>query len=164
MPSTATTYTVRFPDGSTYGPAELPLLQQWAQEGRLSRDAVLVPGDGSPECPVATMEALRPHVMAPPTVFTGLPVRQPDDSAVATLIPYRNAPALVGYYTSVASLIPIFGLLLGPLAVTLGIAGYRKSLRNQHAKGAVHAWVAIIVGSLATLANIGFFVLVFRIV
>jgi hypothetical protein len=64
----------------------------------------------------------------------------------------------------VASLIPIFGLLLGPLAVTLGIAGYRKSLRNQHAKGAVHAWVAIIVGSLATLANIGFFVLVFRIV
>jgi hypothetical protein len=151
-----TTYTVRFPDGTSYGPAELPLLQQWAREGRLSGEAVLVPADGSPECKVGAIDALRVHVMAPPTVFTGLP--QDGDDAMATLIPYRNVPALAGYYVSIAALIPGIGLICGPLAFGLGIAGYRKSRRERRAKGAVHAWVAIVLGALTTVAYWGLLV------
>lgn len=150
-------YTVRFADGRTYGPAEISLLQQWAREGRLSPDATLIPGDGSPECRVSAHESLRPHVMAPPTVFTGMPAAPPD-SAASTIIPFRNPAALAGYYIAVASLIPITALVCGPLAVGLGIAGFRRSRRERQAKGAVHAWVAIVVGSLTTVANVGLIV------
>jgi hypothetical protein len=149
-----TSYTIRFPDGTTYGPAEVGTLQQWAREGRLMAEAVLIPGDGSPQCTVGTMEALRPHVMAPPTVFSGLP-EPGGDETVATLIPFRNMPALVGYYVSIASLIPAAGLVAGPAAVALGVVGYRKSRQQPRIKGAVHAWVAIVVGTLTSVANWG---------
>jgi hypothetical protein len=150
----STTYRVRLPDGRTYGPAGMDLLQQWAREGRLTGDAVLIPGDGSGECMVAAMESLRPHVLAPPTVFMGLPP-PPDDSGLSTIIPYRNVPALTGYYIGIAALIPFVGLLAGPLALGLGVSGYRRSRNVAHAKGAVHAWIAIVRGALTTLANWG---------
>lgn len=154
-----TMYTVRFPDGRTYGPAELTLLQQWAREGRLSADAILVPTDGSGEQTVASMDSLKSHVMAPPTVFTGLPP-PPQDSALSTVIPYRNAPALTGYYISIIALIPVVGLLAGPVAFGLGIAGYRRSREDPRAKGAVHAWIAIVLGALTTLAYWGLALLI----
>lgn len=70
------------------------------------------------------------------------------------VIPYKNIPALVGYYLGVFSLIPILGLLLGPAAVILGIIGFRAYLKVPRKRGQVHAWVAIILGGLTLIGNL----------
>ncbi len=89
----------------------------------------------------------------PPTspMFTPAP-EQPN--AAEVLIPYRNGPALMGYYTSVFALIPGIGLILGPVAVVLGCMGRRNAIRNPGAKGTAHAWVAILLGGIITLLHI----------
>jgi hypothetical protein len=73
------------------------------------------------------------------------------DEAVATVVPYKNAPALIGYYLGVFSLIPCLGLPLGIAAIPLGIVGLKKRKQHPEIHGAAHAWVAIILGSITTL-------------
>ena len=67
------------------------------------------------------------------------------------VIPYKNPPALIGYYLGVFSLIPCFGFFLAVPALILGIVGLRNYSRNPVVKGQVHAWIAIIAGGLFTL-------------
>jgi hypothetical protein len=69
------------------------------------------------------------------------------DGAVSTVIPYKNPPALIGYYLGVFSLIPCVGFLLGIPALILGIIGLKKA--NAASKGKAHAWTGIILGSIA---------------
>ncbi|KPK83568.1 MAG: hypothetical protein AMJ81_07950 [Phycisphaerae bacterium SM23_33] len=69
------------------------------------------------------------------------------------MIPYKNVPALVGYYLGIFSLIPCLGVLLGIAAVVLGILGLRKAGRQPEVKGKVHAWVGIVIGGLSVLAH-----------
>ena len=146
------TFYVRFEDGTQYGPAPLDLITQWARQGRLRRPCSLVSSDNSsPPIPAASHPLIGPILRAPPTTAAPLPAPE----AGFALIPARNPPALSGYYVSVFSLIPGFALLLGPLAVTLGIIGWRKYRREPHVKGAAHAWIAIILGGLTTLVNWG---------
>lgn len=78
----------------------------------------------------------------------------PDDT-VASVIPYRNPLALSAYYCGVFSLIPCLGLLLGPVALILGILGLRAVSKNKKAKGTGHAIAGIVLGGLATLGNAG---------
>jgi hypothetical protein len=68
------------------------------------------------------------------------------------LIPYHNKPALFGYYFSVFSLIPCFGLPLGVTAIVLGMIGLRKHREDPSIKGKGHALTALILGGLTTLA------------
>ena len=46
----------------------------------------------------------------------------------------------------------MLGLPFGIAAVVLGIYGVRRYAADHHAKGKVHAWFSIVVGSLSTLA------------
>ena len=80
------------------------------------------------------------------------PPPPPKDDGIATLVPYRNMPALIGYYLGVFSLIPCLGLPLGIAAVVCGIFGLKKNQKEPTAKGKAHAWVAIVLGALTTLA------------
>ncbi len=73
------------------------------------------------------------------------------NEAVATVIPYKNPPALIGYYLGVFSLIPFLGLLCAIPAIVLGVIGLKRHKANPQVKGVVHAWVALIMGSLFTL-------------
>ena len=83
-------------------------------------------------------------------------IRQDSASeAVSTIIPYKNARALLAYYLGVFSLIPCLGLLRGPAALVLGILGLRYVKTNPTAKGTGHAIAGIIMGVLTTLANWG---------
>jgi len=77
----------------------------------------------------------------------GEPGQQQGDGT-GGVIPYKNPSALIGYYLGVFSIIPCFGLFLAVPAVILGIAGLRHYGRNPMVKGQVHAWIAIIAGSL----------------
>lgn len=76
------------------------------------------------------------------------------DDVISTIIPVRNSAALIGYYMSVASLIPFVGLFLGPVAIVLGVKGLYAVKATPLVKGTVHAWVAIIMGSIVTLVNL----------
>jgi hypothetical protein len=74
-----------------------------------------------------------------------------EDSGVSTIIPYKNPPALIGYYLGIFSLIPCVGFLIGIPALILGFMGLKKSKETPGSKGKAHAWTAIILGSIAIL-------------
>jgi hypothetical protein len=79
----------------------------------------------------------------------------PTEEAVSTIIPYKNARALIAYYLGVFSLIPCAGLVLGPAAFILGILGLRYVRAHPTAKGTGHAIAGIVLGALTTLGNWG---------
>jgi membrane-bound ClpP family serine protease len=68
------------------------------------------------------------------------------EEAVATIIPYRNVPALIAYYLGIFGLIPGVGLALGPAALILGIIGLRKARAQSKAHGTGHAIAGIVLG------------------
>jgi len=88
------------------------------------------------------------------------PTPDPPDTkatdATGGVIPYKNSSALIGYYCGVFSLIPFLGLLLGPIALVLGIMGWKAYRREPHRRGQAHAWVAIILGGLSGAAHLAF--------
>ena len=87
----------------------------------------------------------------------GHPAPQQDNQGDATggLIPYKNAPALIAYYVSLLSLLPIIGIPFGIAAFVLGIIGLKKRAANPVIKGAAHAWIGIILGGGTTILWIG---------
>lgn len=73
---------------------------------------------------------------------------------MSTLIPYRNMPALVGYYLAVFALIPCLGLVLGAAAFFLGLQGLKRAHEAPQVRGRTHAWVAVILGGVCALGNL----------
>ena len=145
-------YKVKTSSGEEYGPADLDQIVQWAREGRIERDSLLIRIDGSETKSVSD----EPRVMAvlgtPPTI----PGPQPpiDDAPLSGLIPYKNPPALIGYYVGIFSCFPIVGLLLGPPAIVMGIIGIRRRKAEPERKGLAHAWIAITLGTIGTCINL----------
>lgn len=108
---------------------------------------VMTPGNTQPS-----------HAGSPP----GNPAAPPAASdPVATIIPYRNGLALAAYYCGVFSLIPCVGLLLGPVALLLGILGLRYAGQKSEARGRVHAWIGIILGLIVALIHVIVIVVMF---
>jgi hypothetical protein len=83
--------------------------------------------------------------------------RRPSDEADSTggLIPYKNGKALAAYYCGVFALIPCVGLILGPIALILGIMGLQYAKEHPRARGQAHAIVGIVLGGLVLLAHVG---------
>jgi hypothetical protein len=148
-------YNVRLSNGTEFGPASLDLIAQWAREGRVPLDALLVSVEGGAIQSVLSVQSLKMILQAPPTVSTGVRM-PPDDGVVTGMIPYKNPPALIGYYFGIFSLIPFLGALLGIVAIVLGVAGLIKRKNNPKVRGAVHAWVAIVLGAISVLGYGGF--------
>ena len=69
----------------------------------------------------------------------------------------RNACALWAYYLGIGSL--ICGIAGIPAFIT-GILGVRYAKRNPQAKGAIHAWVGIILGGITTLLQLAVIVII----
>ena len=88
--------------------------------------------------------------------------RRRDDEGDATggLIPYKNGLALASYYTGVFSLIPCLGLILGPVALVLGIMGLKYAKKNPTARGKAHAWVGIVLGMLNVFGYLACLILI----
>ena len=72
---------------------------------------------------------------------------------MSVLIPYKNVPALVGYYLAVFALIPCLGAALGLAAVVLGIIGIVRAHAHPEARGKVHAWFAVVFGFLCLVGQ-----------
>ena len=137
---------VRLSNGQQHGPIPWETLRVWVQQNRVPADAVLVCQSTQQQRTVASF----PDLMQLPR----------SDDSTATIIPYRNMPALVGYYLAVFSMtacIPVLGIIgvgLGIAAVVLGIKGLRNVSANPAAKGTVHAWIAIVGGVIFTLIGL----------
>lgn len=146
---------VRMPTGESYGPADEATLLEWARQGRVPADAMLISENGDvPPMPVTRHPRLAQIVGAPPTVPGTLKAMDEGD-ATGGLIPYKNPAALIGYYTSIVSLVPVLALLLGPVAIVLGILGLKAKKQNPRVRGTAHCIVAIVLGGLTTLGNAG---------
>ena len=82
------------------------------------------------------------------------------DDAVATIIPYRNAPALIAYYLGVFSIsacIPFLGIIGVGMAIAAficGINGLKRAREHPEAHGRVHAWIGIIGGAICTILGL----------
>jgi hypothetical protein len=136
---------VVMPDGQRHGPVDWNTVRQWTAERRIPPEAMLVDVASGQQRSVAS--------------FQDLP-RGSGDEAVSTIIPYRNKPALIGYYLGVFSLlacIPLLGMVgvgMGIAAVVLGIKGLGNVKQNPQAKGTAHAWIAIVCGALFGLVGL----------
>ena len=80
--------------------------------------------------------------------------RDDDDGGMNTLIPYKNPKALAAYYCGVFAVIPCLGLILGPIAITLGVLGLKYRKINETAGGTGHAWAGIVLGTLVLLGHL----------
>ena len=140
-------------DGRQLGPFSESELRNMLKTGQAS------PSDNG--CLVGSGE-WQPLISLPAFATQGSPSSV--DSAVAAVIPYKNPPALVGYYLGVFSMIPCFGLILAIPALILGYIGLSKAKLAPGSKGKVHAWTAIILGSIALLlwGGLGILALVSR--
>ena len=147
-----TKYQVKLSDGRQFGPANMAMLVSWAKEGRIPQDAMLVPDDGREAFAAVEEDAIKIHILAPPTIATGI-VPNKDEEGPA-LVPYKNPAALVGYYISICSCIPALGLILGPAAIILGIYGLITVKKHPLKKGTVHAWIAISFGIIGTAISV----------
>jgi hypothetical protein len=164
-PASPLRFTVLLPDGRSFGPADASLLSQWAREGRIPTDAFVQSSDGAPPTRASDIPELRAFFNAPPTV--GGPLAAPPSSAgndggISYLIPFRNGWALAAYYVGVFALIPIIGLLLGPLAFVFGVIGLRHASAHKNAHGRVHAIVGIVLGILTIVGHVVLFVVLRR--
>ncbi|MEO8496449.1 MAG: DUF4190 domain-containing protein [Planctomycetota bacterium] len=74
-----------------------------------------------------------------------------EGDATGGVIPYKNMPALLAYYLGLFSLFPCLGFFLAVPAFILGIMGLRKRKQNPAVKGAIHAWIGIVMGGIFTL-------------
>lgn len=137
-------YKVIGADQREYGPVSADQLRQWIAECRANAQTRVKP-DGATEWQPLGSLAEFAGTVAPPPVLAPPPT---SDSGLNKVIPYRNVPALVGYYCAVFALIPFLGIILGLAAFALGIAGLRVARQNPAAGGKVHAWVGIILGGL----------------
>jgi hypothetical protein len=151
---------VTLPDGRQFSAASADVLTRWAKEGRIPADAIITHADQPPIVAARHPALLGMIPGAAPPVQPGPVAAPPQDTAVSVIIPYRNGPALAGYYVSIASLIPGFGLILGPVAIWLGIAGLKKVRREPQAHGTAHAIIAIVLGALTTIFYWGMVILV----
>ncbi len=151
-------FKVRNGDGKEFGPVDLDQIVAWAKEGRVEKDALLIPDDGGEPRSVFSEPAVAAVLGAPPTVAG--PVTTSDDAPLSGIIPYKNPHALVGYYLGIFSCFPLLGLLLGPAAIVLGIVGIRRRKAEPKRRGLAHAWIAISFGIIGLAIGLLFAVLI----
>jgi len=99
--------------------------------------------------PISSLTTAASIPPPPPSVPTGPPPIPQTGDATGGLIPYKNPHALIGYYLGIVGLIPFIGILLAIPAFVLGIIGLKKRKQNPVIKGAIHAWVGIILGGIS---------------
>ncbi len=75
-------------------------------------------------------------------------------SIVGSFIPYRNLRALIGYYCAIFGLVPIAGLVLGPVALLFGISGVTYAQSRPEHRGLYHALFAVVLGTAEFTAHL----------
>lgn len=139
--------------GQQLGVFELEAVNAQLAEGAIPADTALAWYEGCPNwIPVTQVPGV--ILPSPPATPVSPPPLPPPGAAPAGdgtggLIPYKNPKALTAYYLGIFGLFPLIGFLLAIPAVILGILGLQARKQNPLIKGAVHAWVGIILGTIS---------------
>lgn len=138
-------YSIIGGDGREYGPVSLEDLRRWLLEGRANGQTRTRRNGTGDWQSLRSLPELAGLITPPPVLK---PQPPSGNDSVNKIIPYRNVPALAGYYCAVFALIPFLGILLGLIAFVLGFVGLRQARQNPAAGGRVHAWAGILLGGL----------------
>jgi hypothetical protein len=150
-------YIIKGQDQKEYGLVDAPQVRQWLAQGRASVQSPARLEGSTDWQPLGSFPEFATAASPPPLSPTTSTL--PPDSGIATIIPYRNVPALVAYYLGVFSLIPCIGFPLGIGSIVLGIFGLKRARQYPGAKGKVHAWIGIILGILVIVLHIAVWIL-----
>ena len=142
--------------GQQQGPHEVSEVNAMLANGSLPSLSTLAWHEGLTEwVPLATI----PGIVIPGTTEAAAPRPAPaanpapgasnEADVLRTVIPYKNPMALAAYYLGIFGMIPFLGIVLALPALGLGIAGLVRRKRNPLLKGAVHAWVGVMLGILS---------------
>ena len=82
------------------------------------------------------------------------PAPKPPSDPMASIVPYKNPPALTSYYLGLFSIFPVIGLFLGIAALVLGTKGMKMVREYPEAKGKAHAGIGIGCGLVGLLFNL----------
>lgn len=86
------------------------------------------------------------------------PPRRQAANAMDAIIPTNPLAAISCYAGILSMLLCVLGILLGPIAITLGILGLKKSNVKESEYGkttsTIRAWIGIVTGSIGTLIGI----------
>lgn len=149
-------------DGQQQGPFPLSQVNAMLADGRLAPLSTLAWHEGCADwVPLAQVSGVvmpgepAPVAATPPAVAVPPLANQPSSEAavVSTVIPYKNPMALTAYYLGIFSLIPFLGGVFALPAVVLGVLGLRRRAANPAAKGAVHAWIGMALGTLSLVGH-----------
>lgn len=146
-------YHIQGADNQTRGPVDENTIRQWIAEGRANGMSMAIrQGESEWQQLARFPEFATALSQAPPTA----PPAQGD--ATGGLIPYKNIPALVGYYMSILGLllmcVPFLGVLYGIGVMVLGIFGIKKANAQPEVKGKIHAWIAIVGGLVELVVGV----------
>ena len=98
--------------------------------------------------------AADPPAANPPTRPPRRPRRPRGDGTVfGSFTPWGNPAAVYAYGASLAALTPVAGLVLGPVAVLLGVVGLIAVRRKPDVRGGNFAVAGVILGALNTAFN-----------
>jgi hypothetical protein len=91
--------------------------------------------------------AANPHKPRPPRR------RRVESEIFGDFTPWKNPAAVYAYYVSLAALIPVVGLVLGPIAIVLGLIGLIRLRLRPEVFGANFVFAGILLGVLNTFLN-----------
>jgi hypothetical protein len=152
-------YRILGGDQKEYGPVTAEQVREWITQRRVNAQTT-VQAEGSTEWkPLSACPEFASTLAAPPPVATTTAAAV-EDNPMSKVVPYKNPKALVAYYLAIFSLIPCVGLLLGIVALILGILGLKAADAHPNAHGKVHAWVGIILGGLCAAGNLAGLVII----
>ena len=146
-------YHIQGADNQTRGPVDENTIRHWIAEGRANGMSMAI-RQGDPEWQQLARfpEFATALSQAPP------PAPPAQGDATGGLIPYKNIPALVGYYMSILGLllmcVPFLGVLYGIGVMVLGIFGIKKANAQPEVKGKIHAWIAIVGGLVELVVGV----------
>ena len=102
-----------------------------------------------------------PYDMSQPPVQSGPTDQAPaPPSVIDTLIPSKNGHALLSYYLGLFSIFPLFGLVMGAIAVRSGRIALKAVKENPGLAGSTHAKVGIGCGAIGFLFNLSIVLLI----
>lgn len=161
------TYLVLAEDGQYYGPADITVLDQWAREGRILAQTVLVEQGTNVRVLAADLPELQHHYRlwnrpgvggqqpagAPPQVnqpaaFPASPAGQSNPYTSSTQTPYPRSSALASHHS------PVVAVLLSVFCLAGGGQMYNRQIKKGFAilAGLVASWFLIPVSPLAIVA------------
>lgn len=75
------------------------------------------------------------------------------EAAINPWIHSSNRLGLAAYRCSLLAMIPFLGLIFGPIAVVLGVLGWRRERRQPSERGGGQATAAVVLGGATLVTN-----------